>query len=130
MSRPAVHEINGTTFRFPELPPRDEVDPALFRTMVDKRKTILAKALDPRVAIRNAGSVPRLLGRLAGPARRFPAAPEGLTGCAASVMVDGRKLSFWASGPRAGQHWFVDTDTHEYVLVSGDRLGEFEAYAA
>jgi hypothetical protein len=125
MSRPEVHEIDGTTFRFPELPPHNEVDPALFASLRNKRKAILAEASNPRVPIRNVGTVGAVLGKMAGPARRFPSMPGGLTGCAASVMIDGRKLSFWASGPRAGQSWFVDTDTREYVLVHGERLGEF-----
>lgn len=127
--KPEHREIGGTTFRFPALPPRDELDPELFRTLTNKRKGILAKALNPRDPSRNIGSVRAVLGKAAGPARRFPAAPDGLTGCAASVMIDGRRLSFWASGPLTGQHWFVDIDTREYVLVRGDRLGEFEVSA-
>lgn len=47
MSEPEVHVVHGTTFRFPELPPRDEVDPALWDRLRAGRDALLAEAARP-----------------------------------------------------------------------------------
>lgn len=113
MSRPEVHEINGTTFRFPELPPRKDVDPELFRDLVAKRKGILAKALDPRIPVRNAGTVRAVLGKL-GSHRREVVRPEHMRG---EILIGGRTLHYWAATPVRGEYWFVDVEARRYVRV-------------
>lgn len=124
MSRPEVHEINGTTFRFPELPPRSEIDPLLFDEQQNKRKAILAAALSPRVAVRNAGTVRVVLGKLAG-SRELPKRPDHMRGEFTFdvlgedgyTVLDTRTAHYWAAATERGTWWVIDLATRTYALI-------------
>jgi hypothetical protein len=73
--------------------------------------------------VRNAGSVKKVLGSLACPARKFPARPDGDTYTTADGSV--RPASWWAAAPKMmngdDSHWLVDTDARRYVRVLWSR---------
>lgn len=113
--KPEHHEIGGTTFRFPALPPRDELDPELFRKLTNKRKGILAKALNPRDPSRNTGSVRSVLGKLAGTRNPEVKRPDSMRG---EIVIDDRVYHWWAAAPIRGEHWCVDVELRTYVMIA------------
>lgn len=92
------HVVNGTLFSFPELPPKEDVPPALYARFTRERQAILDKAAACK--FKPAPKQKAWKGPRPGNGEFSPAAgkPGSL------LEVDGLVFEVWADAPRWGGH--------------------------
>ncbi|MBP2323321.1 hypothetical protein JOF56_003706 [Kibdelosporangium banguiense] len=87
------HVIGGTTFSFPPLPPKDEIDPVLFERLTTEREKILDEARKVKPTKRTAPRGVRTPKPGNGVFEPEPGAPGSV------LEVDGRRFEVWCSAP-------------------------------